>query len=61
MVVCISLGVDVVNGSLPSLIYPGGQGYKNPGPILDKESYPNTTRVDSFCTEQLYRLFIRNK
>jgi hypothetical protein len=40
MMVCILLGVNVavLNGSLPPPVYPGGQGYKNPSPILDKES-----------------------
>ena len=43
MVVCIALGVDVVlRGSLPALIYPGGQGYM--------ES-PTTTQSGNFlCT-----------
>jgi hypothetical protein len=48
MVVCIALGIDFfLNGSLPPLIYPGGQGYMNPSPILAKESYPSITRVVS--------------
>jgi hypothetical protein len=35
MVVCIALGVDVVfRGSLPALIYPGGQVYMNPSLTL---------------------------
>ena len=29
-VVCISLGVDDLEGSLPTLMYPGGQGYMMP-------------------------------
>jgi hypothetical protein len=33
------------------LIYPGGQGYMNPSPILAKESYSSTTRVVSFCSD----------
>jgi hypothetical protein len=34
------------------LIYPGGQGYMNPSPIVAKESYPSITRVVSFRTDE---------
>ena len=50
VVVYIALGVDVVlRGSLPALIYPGGQGYiENPNRV-QLESYYNT--MGSFlCT-----------
>ena len=42
-VVCIALGVDVVwRGSLPALIYPGGQGYMESLSRVQLESYYNT-------------------
>ena len=43
MVVCIALGVDDFGGgSLPALIYPGGQGYMESPSRVQLESYYNT-------------------
>ena len=53
MVVCIALGVDDVSrGSLPALIYPGGQGYmKSPSRVLQHD------QVVSFVLQLVLRLF----
>ena len=49
MVVCIALGVDVSRGSLPALIYPGGQGYMES--LAEYNWSPTTTQSGSFlCT-----------
>ena len=50
MVVCIVLGVDdVLRGSLPALIYPGGQGYMEV--LAEYSGNPTTTQWGSFlCT-----------
>jgi hypothetical protein len=48
---CLGCRCCVLNGSLPPLIYLGGQGYMNPSPILAKESYPNIIQIVSFCTD----------
>ena len=51
MVVCIALDVDLLRGSLPALIYPGGQGYIE---SLDEYSWsPTTTRSGSFLVLHL--------
>ena len=43
MVFCIALGVDVVlRGSLPAIIYSGGQGYMESTSRVQLESYYNT-------------------
>jgi hypothetical protein len=44
----VDLVILVLRGSLPALIYPGGQGYMNPSMILAWKSYSSTTRVVSF-------------
>jgi hypothetical protein len=41
----VDLVILVLRGSLPALIYPGGQGYMNPSLILAQEPYSSTTRV----------------
>jgi hypothetical protein len=48
---CLGCRSYVLKGSLPAIIYPEGQGYMNPSPILAKESYSSTTRVVSFYTD----------
>ena len=49
MVVCIALGVDVLRGYLPTLIYPGGQGYMESPSRVQLES--TTTQSGNFlCT-----------
>jgi hypothetical protein len=47
----VDLVILVLRGSLPALIYPGGQGYMNPSLILAQEPYSSTTRVVSFCID----------
>ena len=58
MVVCIALGVDnVLRGFLPTLIYPGGQGYMESPSRVQLESYYNTIGVVSFVLQLVLRLF----
>jgi hypothetical protein len=47
----VDLVIFFLRGSLPALIYPGGQSYMNPSLILAQESYSSTTRVVSFCID----------
>ena len=44
VVVCITLGFDVLRGSLPALIYLGRQVYMESPSRVQLESYYNTIR-----------------